>query len=107
VWTKITSKDDKDDKKKQKGNLPLSDDDMEFSTTESFISDSTLDMSISQSRESLSSSQSFLQNTDNSRLFDSMASIYGGELDPFEHLVVNEKDPKSKLERYDEIEAII
>ena len=83
----------------------LKDDDMEFGTTESFISDSTLDMS--QNRESLSTSQSFLQNIDNSRLYDSMASIYGGVLDPFEDLVVNEKDPKSKLERYDNIESII
>jgi hypothetical protein len=36
-----------------------------------------------------------------------MASIYGGEPDPFAHLLVTENDTKSKLARFDIIDETI
>ena len=89
LWGKITSKDEKKGETK-KG---LADGDMTFDKNDSIL-ESFGDQHNSQ-RDSYASSQSFLSNYNNERLFDSLASIYGGETDPFSYLKVFEaKDDK-------------
>lgn len=107
LWNKITSK-DKEQKKSDTKNKPLADDDMIFDNKESLIANKNREQeSHNSNRDSLNNSQIFLPNIDDTHLYDSLASIYGGPPDPFSDFIVIEGDTKSKFDRFESIDDTI